>query len=243
MTGTADYIRGVTSALLYRTERLLLRIPLAVQEALNIPGDYQPNPFREDNAAGRADRRACLGRFEAFNAALPAGQALSCLDIGCNIGYFTFRMSARKGICLGIDIGRNEVSYARGLAALHNVHNAAFLQLEVTPQSVAALPATDVIICMSVFHHWARKLGLEAATTIMDGLAARCRFMVFETGQHDETDTTWAKDLAFMGQDSDAWIQQYLRARGFGRIKPLGRFPTTLSSVPRYLYLAEKAAF
>lgn len=242
MASLADYIRGLTSAALYRSERLLLRGRLAIQEALNIPGDYQPNPFREDMAAGRLDRRACLGRFEAFAAALPAQGALSCIDIGCNIGYFTFRMAARKGICLGIEIGRNEVNYARGLAALHNVRNANFLQFEVTPSSVAALPAADVIICMSVFHHWARKLGLEAATAIMDGLAARCRYMVFETGQVNETDTTWAKDLAFMGQNSDAWIQQYLKARGFARITPLGLFPTTLSAVPRHLYLAEKAA-
>jgi SAM-dependent methyltransferase len=231
--------KGVTSAAMHRFERLLLRGRVSVQTAFNIPGDYQPNPFTEQ--PGRPDRRACRERFEAFAAKLPPG-ALSCIDIGCNIGYFTFRMAKRGGVCLGIEIGRNEVSYARGLATLHDVRNAAFLQFEISSQNVLALPRADVMICMSVFHHWARKFGLDEATRIMDGLAQRCQFLVFETGQHNETDTRWAQQLAFMGEDSDAWIQKYLRERGLSSVIRLGEFSTTLSAVPRHLYLAQRTA-
>lgn len=232
------YARGLVSAALHRTQRSLLRGQVGVQHALGIAGHYQPNPFVKSD--GRPDRRACRERYEAFSALLPAG-ALTCIDIGCNVGYFTLRMAAAGGICLGIDVGRNEISYARGLAALHHVSNVAFLQFEVTPQTVAALPRVDVIICMSVFHHWVRKLGLERATQIIDGIANRCDFLVFETGQHNETDTCWASQLAFMGDDCDGWIRRFLSGRGFASVTKLGDFSTTLSAVPRHLYLAAPA--
>jgi SAM-dependent methyltransferase len=230
------YGRGLASAVLYRLDRLWLRVQVGLQSVLGIAGHYQPNPFAVDSDP--RDRRACPERFEAFSKALPAG-ALSCIDIGCNIGYFTFRMAQRGGICLGIDTGRNEISYARGLAALHGVRNAAFLQFEISADSIAALPRADVIICMSVFHHWVRKLGLEEATRIVDGMARRCSFLVFETGQHDETDTSWARHLSFMGEDCDSWIRDFLVARGFQSVELMGDFSTTLSAVPRHLYLAQ----
>jgi ubiquinone/menaquinone biosynthesis C-methylase UbiE len=234
----ADYGRGLISAALYRLQKLLQRTQLAVQSAVNMTGGYQPDPFAPPS--GPSDRRACAERFAAFAAALPPGP-LSCIDIGCNIGYFTFRVAARGGVCIGIDTGRNEISVARGLAAKHGVQNIAFLQFDVTPDSVNALPQADVIVCMSIFHHWARKLGLAQATRIMDGIASRCRFLVFETGQHNETDTSWAKQLSFMGNDCDQWIRAFLTDRGFGSVEPIGEFSTTLSDVRRTLYLARKS--
>lgn len=229
------YGRGLASAVLYRVDRLWLRVRVGLQRALGIAGHYQPNPFAADS--DRRDRRACPERFEAFSKVLPIG-ALSCIDIGCNIGYFTFRMAQRGGICLGVDTGRNEIGYARGLAALYGVRNAGFLQFEISADSISALPRADVIICMSVFHHWVRKLGLEEATRIVDGMAKRCSFLVFETGQHDETDTSWAQYLSFMGADCDEWIRNFLTARGFQSVELMGDFSTTLSMVPRHLYLA-----
>ena len=93
------------------------------------------------------------------------------------------------------------------------------------------------------FHHWARKLGEESAKDIMRQLAARTRrYMVFETGQPDETGTTWAKNLSFMGTDHDVYVLNMLHEIGFERTTILGRFPTSISPVPRNLYLAEKAA-
>jgi SAM-dependent methyltransferase len=238
MKALTAYARGLTSAVFHRAELVLLRLRVRLQLLMRIAGDYQPNPFTERET--QPDRRMCRERFAAFSETLPK-DAKSCIDIGCNIGYFTLRFADRGGVCLGVDVGRNEISVARGLARLNDVRNAAFLQWEVTPQNVAGLPFVDVIICMSVFHHWARKLGLEGATQIVDGLAARCRFLVFETGQNDEVETSWASHLSFMGADSDAWIRSFLKGRGFTSVKHLGLFSTTLSSVPRHLYLAERS--
>ncbi len=237
MTKFSAYGRGVASALMSRAEGLWLRFRVAAQRALAIGGRYQPNPFQ-----GRPvteDQRACQERFEAAAAVLPPRGPLSCIDIGCNIGYFTFRMAERGGICLGLDIGRNEINLASGMAAVHDVRNAGFLRFEITPETVRGLPDVDVVICMSVFHHWVRKLGLEKATAIMDGVASKCRYLVFETGQHNETDTDWAEDLSFMGADCDHWIRQFLRELGAVKVTHAGQFPTTLSKVKRHLYVAE----
>ena len=129
------------------------------------------------------------------------------------------------------------------MARLHKVPNAVFARIDIDKHSIAGLPRVDLVICLSIFHHWARRLGEESAKDIMRQLAARTRrYMVFETGQPDEIDTDWAKDLSFMGADHDGYVLNMLREIGFERTTNLGQFPTSISPVPRNLYLAEKPA-
>lgn len=231
-------LRDLGNAALYRLQRILVRLQLLLQLDLGLVKQYQPNPFSSTQPEGQS-ARSCIDRFNSFSALLPSDEPLCTLDIGCNLGYFTFRMSERGGMCIGLDLGRNEISVARALAARHRVPNVAFCQYEVTADSAAALPAVDVVICLSVFHHWVRKFGFSEARRVMEVVAARAtRYLVFETGQHDETGVAWADDLAFMGGDCDAWIQMFLKDLGFRRVHHVGRFPTSVSPVARHLYVA-----
>lgn len=235
-------LRDVGNVAIYRFERLLLRLKVVVQFDGGLVERYQPNPFRA-SAAPNAAARACADRFEAFSGRLPAGEPLSCLDVGCNLGYFTFRMAERGGLCIGLDWGRNEIGLARALASLHKIHNALFAEYTLTEDSARALPEADVVLCLSIYHHWARKLGEAGAGRIMAALAARTRrYLVFETGQHDESEAAWAPALAFMGEDCDAWICRFLTNLGFETVECVGRFPTSVSSGRRGLYVASREA-
>jgi len=231
--------RDYANAGLHRLDRLALGARLALVLRAGLTTLYQPNPF--DPAPRQAAAgRACADRFTAFAKHLPGDTPLSTIDVGCNIGYFVFRMAARGGLCLGIDWGRNEIALARRLASRHNVANALFAQMAITEASAAALPTADLVICLSIFHHWARKLGLDGATAIMRQLAGHAgKYMIFETGQPDEP-TDWAGDLHFMGADPHGWTQQYLTDLGFANIAHLGKFATSLSPIPRNLYLASR---
>ncbi len=232
--------RDYANAGLHRLDRLALRTRLALDLRAGLTTLYQPNPFDPGHRQAAAGR-ACADRFAAFSKHLPADTPLSTIDVGCNIGYFVFRMAERGGLCLGVDWGRNEIALARRLAAKHNVANALFAQMAVTEKTAATLPTADLVICLSIFHHWARKLGLDGATAIMRGLAGHAgKYMVFETGQPDEP-TDWASDLHFMGSDPQGWTQQYLSDLGFAEVTHLGEFPTSLSPIPRNLYLAGRA--
>lgn len=233
--------RVLTNVALHRLTLLLLRQRLLVQRVLHLTHEYQPDPFRNDKGAGTREGRACIDRFEAFSALFPSDKPLSVLDIGCNQGYFTFRMAERGGLCIGIDSDRNEVLYARAQAATHRVANTVFAEMTIDTESARGLPSVDITICLSIFHHWVRFFGEDNAKEIMRSVAERTRgYLVFETGQHDETDALWAHELAFMGADSKAWIRSFLTELGFSTIHEAGPFATTVSTVPRTLYVAVK---
>jgi len=200
---------------------------------------YQPDPFKSVSEANIG--RHCADRFTEINKRITDGKALSVLDVGCNEGYFTFKMAERGGICIGIDWGADQVSNARDLAKHYNVPNALFARMEINEETISGLPDVDLVICMSIFHHWARKDGEVAARSILQQICTKAnRYLVFETGQPDEKKADWADSISFMGNDHEGYVNSMLREFGFTSVSSLGVFATTVSDEPRVLYLAEK---
>ena len=233
--------RVLGNVILHRGTVLSLRIRLALQRRLRLTHEYQPDPFVKEPAPGDGRGRPCEDRYNAFVAHLPEGEALSVLDIGCNRGYFVFRMAERGGLCIGIDSDRNEIMFADALATVHGVPNVAFTTMVVDRKSVEGLPSVDVTICLSIFHHWVRSYGVEAAKDIMRVIADRTEsFLIFETGGPDEEETQWADELSFMRSEDNAWIRCFLFELGFEEVSEEGPFTTTVSRIPRTLYVAQK---
>jgi hypothetical protein len=116
----------------------------------------------------------------------------------------------------------------------------AFLNIGIDSITVKGLPNVDVLCCMSIFHHWVRESEFEEADKIFTELANRTNAIFFETGQSNEENVDWTKDLEFMNPDPVSWIEQYLKSKGFGAVKQLGEFATHLSSAPRMLFYASK---
>lgn len=145
-------------------------------------------------------------------------------------------------MCIGIDSDRNEFMVARALATLRRQENAIFAQLDIDAAAAAALPEADIVLCLSVFHHWVRHLGAEPAIETLRAVASRAkRALVFETGQPEEEGARWTEALAFMKPDSDAWIRDFLATLGFAEVRYVGAFQTTVSPRPRNLYVALRA--
>ncbi len=227
------------NATLWRTKNLFHQIQLFFQFRLNTARIYEPDPWRPASDAAR-DPRQTPARAAAILNHLPQ-RPLSSLDIGCHSGYFTFALARRGGFCLGIDYGRNAIMIAQAFAATHDVSNVAFAQIDIDAQTAASLPQTEVVICLSVYHHWVRKLGRAGAEEIMRTLASRAtKYLVFDTGQPDEVIADWARTLSFMEPDIDSFLRQFLRDLGFASVSHLGTFKTSLSAVPRHLYIAAR---
>jgi SAM-dependent methyltransferase len=226
------------NAALWRIRNLFYRFQLLIQFKINSAGVYEPDPWHPGN---NPDLRDSLARADAILRRLP-DEPLSVIDIGCQIGYFTFALARRGGFCLGIDYARNEIMIAQALAAVHRVGNATFAQMEINAETAASLPRADVVVCLSVYHHWVRKLGRDGAEKILRNLASRAsRFLVFDTGQPDETGAEWAEKLSFMRPDIDVFLRTFLQELGFSQVDNLGTFRTSISSVPRHLYLATRS--
>ena len=232
---------AIAHELLHAFTIVFLRARLFCQVRLGLLKVYQPHPFGKSWGGNSEQLRACADRLDAMAAKLPVGVPLSTLDLGCNIGYFTFRFAERGGLCIGIDVGLKEIMAARALAAIHDVPNAVFAQIELTVESGRQLPRVDLVICLSIFHHLVRAHGERIACEIMEQVARLAdRFLVFETGQPDELSAKWAREMSFMYPDPDKWIRNFLSELGFSTVHNLGRFSTSVSNVPRHLYLAER---
>ena len=232
--------RDIGNSGLYRIIRLLEKVQLFFQLKLGFLRTYAPNAF-VDQCENREDERDSHERFRAISDYLPKNHPLTTLDIGCNLGFFTFNMAKRGGLCIGIDYGRNEILAARALASQYAVKNVVFAQMEITPENSSLLPRTDVVICLSVFHHWIRKLGEEKSLVIMKGLAESTgKYLVFDTGQPDEKGVSWNECLGFMRPNVEKWANGYFKALGFSEVINLGRYRTSISEVPRILFIAVK---
>ena len=127
-------------------------------------------PYQRKRADG-TDERWQLIRRE-----LDAGDR-SLLDIGSNLGVLT-ELAAGEGLfALGVEPDFRLVRAAR--RRTRSARSVGFVCAAVDPDSVAALPACDVVLCLSVHHYWVRAFGEEAAWRIMGVLLARARRKLF----------------------------------------------------------------
>ncbi len=230
--------RSIGNALLNRTKRVLVRMQLFVQLRLGFFKTYAPNAFIGRDKI-KSDDRASFERLDAINKFLPSELKPTVLDVGCNMGFFTFQIAKRGGFSIGIDYGRNEIMAAKALASRYSVSNVVFSQMEVTPKNSSLLPKVDMVICLSIYHHWVRKLGENESLKIMRGLAGSAeKYFVFDTGQPNEKNVEWNDCLNFMRPNMDVWANDYFRALGFTGVHNLGDYRTSVSEVPRTLFIA-----
>ena len=202
--------RVLGNIILHRATLIFLHLRLSLQRILRLTHEYQPDRFIKRPALTSQRGRSCRDRYAAFTAHLPDGEALSVMDIGCNRGYFVFRMAERGGLCIGVDSDRSEIMFASALATVHRIPNAVFTTMVIDMQALEGLPSVDVTICLSIFHHWVRNFGVETAKDIMQAIADRTsHYMFFETGVCEEEEAAWASELFFVSIDSERWTRRF----------------------------------
>lgn len=105
--------------------------------------------------------------------------AASLLDVGCNLGVHTAHFASRGLISLGVDVSADLVTEARALNA--EADRCAFMVLDLDPSSVAALPAFDVVLALSVHHNWVDAHGFDGAGELLVALMERTnKVLLFE---------------------------------------------------------------
>jgi len=231
-------IVNLMNAVLYRFELLYFRIRLGVQRTFRLTKKYQLNPFIKGKQS--APLRDTKARFDLIDKVLPQ-ERLSCIDIGCNEGYFVFKVAERGGFCLGLDQDRNAIMVAQARAQIHKIDNVTFSNYQLDVEKCKALPKVDVIVFLSVFHHVLRHNGIEYAMDFLRAISSiNTRFMIFETGQPDEENVSWTKDLDVMGDDFEQWIIEALKSVGYSKVTVLGETDSIRSDTARLLFFAEK---
>lgn len=232
-------LRKVINKFLHKIPIFFSYIIIFIQEQFGLTNWYHPHPFKLPS--NKVEHRTSKDRFSAIQGHLPK-DGFTMLDIGCQEGYFLFRLSEHKGLKLGIDMDDNALNYARTLARKHKKNNVLLANYHITkPSDLDGLPDFDVVICMSIFHHWVKHYGEKEALQILDKVAEKTKkLLVFDTGEPTEITQKWASDMAFISPTTDEYFSDYFMKSGFANITNVGKFDTNLSLVKRNLYVAAK---
>lgn len=183
-------------------------------------GVYQPVP---GIPARRAKRAVGSGsRWAAMEPVVERLGVKSAVDIGANIGYFPIKL-ARRGIpAVALESDPRNVRTAMTAVRRNQLDNVAVMELELRPDTLGLLPATDCTLLLSLWHHLVREGGLASATHLLQEVWARTgKVMFFDSGE-DEMPESFG--LPRMVPTPDAWLAEYLRKNcGGGRVEHLGR--------------------
>ena len=229
-------IRKISYKVVSVLYKAMINFIFALQNILSVTHNYQPNPFSKKNRAGR-------DTYDRYNAILSNINETpkSVIDLGCNRGFFVLKTAAEGSISIGVDHDWFEIIYARALAEKNNTSNALFMNAEINSSFIDKLPSFDMVVCTSIFHHWVRIYGKESAFRMMQGVADRAsKYLVFETGQNNETETRFYKYLDFMGESYEDWVVKFLLGLGLKEVNKIGMYSTSLSDIKRTLFLAVK---
>ena len=187
----------------------------------------------------KATTRVCDDRWDLMGPVIAQKKGVF-LDIGCNIGYFSFKAAEIGCYSYGVEANDFNLTCCNAIKTKMKVNNCSFIKGLVDDKFVEQMPAFDTILNLSVFHHWVKAYGADKAQNMMRQLAQKCSTLIFETGQSDEVNTKWADQLTFMGDKPKEWIENFLFDIGFKEVNVIGSFPTGLTQVNRYLFVATK---
>ena len=222
-------IYGLTISLTYR----LVYLALCHIPAFKL---YQP-VFGFDKSLSLT--RDCEDRWEVFSKYFPEEKG-SVLDIGCNLGYFTFKSAEMGHFAHGIEYDNFNITSCNAIKSVTKSDNCVFIKHLIDSDYTQTMPHFDTIINLSVFHHWVKAYGEEGAKEMMKNMADKCNCLIFETGQPNEVGSQWPKHLAFMDDAPDQWIETFLKEIGFTSVEMIGTFATGLTKTERFLFVAKK---
>lgn len=183
--------------------------------------------------------RSCEDRWDVIAKHLDQSPG-SVFDMGCNLGYFSFRAAEAGKMAFGVDADPFYILACQAIKSAADSKDAFFIRAIVTKSFLLNMPEFNTVFNFSVFHHWVKAYGKDEAVEMMKILSSKTKVMFFETGQPDETGTKWAKSLSFMGDKPDEWGIGFLKECGFLHVEIIGTFSTGLTSTDRYLFFAKK---
>lgn len=229
---------GMFSDALRRVGKNAVTAGIRLGLMLGLTQNYQPLPWLNIDSAGRSDSSKL--RWDAIRKEIKA-EYTTALDIGSSLGYFTFKLAELGIECTGIESRWLSYKLSSKIKDLCSFRKAAFIKKELNPANVHSLPEADIVICLSVFHHFVRNYGFDSAKQMLRMIIKKTKSVLFfETGQSDEKYMGWAQFLPEMGDMPQHWIERFLYEIGAARVKHLGTFDTHLGGVKRHLFAAFK---
>ena len=197
-------------------------------------GDYVPARLKRPEGAFHQ-------RWQMVSRVIQEYGASNFCDLGCAEGYYVRRAAHEHGIfAVGIDSSRKRLRSALAVSELDKNWSCAFMRMEITGQTIKAIPQFDMIACMSLLHHVIYRNGFGEGKALLREIAKKAtKCMVFDMGGPDEDANVWAPSLSMLDGDVEANIANLLAECDFRNIKLLGCTTGFNSSALRPMFVAE----
>jgi len=182
--------------------------------------------------------RSCSDRWEIIEREIVSSKAATMLDLGCAEGYFVQQAALLCDcVALGVDGDIRRLTLAQGSILLNRVKNAGFLYADISPDLMTRLPKSDLVLFQSVLHHILYNKGIDYARDVMVCLRSIVgKVLIFDMGQSNETNNTWASSLPDMGPTPHLWIEEFLCSAGYTSVEKLGDTDSYRSATKRALF-------
>ncbi len=147
----------------------------------------------------------------------------SCLDIGCQAGFFSFTMSSDSMWVTGIDRDPVILRKANLLKKKFNIKNVDFKELEINEETLSSMPNFDNVLYLSIHHHMIKVYGYKRASEILKIIASKTSRMFFDFPYYEDIKNIEVfSEIPDMGDDPHKWMRDYLTDHGFASVTLLG---------------------
>ena len=169
--------------------------------------------------------------------------AQSLLDIGCAEGYFVRRAARELGcFSLGIEGDVRRVTVAQNISTLDGNERAGFMYGRVDAASLSQFPSFDVVLFLSVLHHFKRAHGTDYCRDILTTIRSKTnKVLIFDMGIESEK-SGWTTDRTkknpATGEEATAWVAELIRSAGFSQVDLIGHATACRGRVARPIFRA-----
>lgn len=104
----------------------------------------------------------------------------TCLDVGCASGYFTAKCANEGLLTIGLDDLSQSSERLQNAWKRGDIPNVAFGNWRIKPDNVQNIPRFDVILLMSIYHHFVKAYGIADANYMVKELGKKSDILIFE---------------------------------------------------------------
>lgn len=142
---------------------------------------YHPIPFKEFNdIAYHRDISSCDERFKTISAVANLNSGDRLLDIGANVGFFSFSFAKEGAIVDAIELQSESFEIGAALAKLYS-QNVCYINHPISQKLLSHLDNEyKCTLLLSVFHWILKQCGRAEAINILRNIAQRSEIVIFE---------------------------------------------------------------
>lgn len=167
-------------------------------------------------------KRDCETRLSAILEVFDTEGVVTVIDHGSAEGYFVRRFAEAGHVSFGVEADVRRLLVAQLSLTADGVEGFGFVRADLTAESIRRLPSVDATVSLSVLHHFLYDHGEAYTVEVLEAIRERTNKVgIFEIGQSDETEFSWAKHLPDMGADPHAWIVGLLERAGWSNVTKL----------------------